>query len=97
MNAILNESDNRVGVEAAARMATVLILATLAITSLSPSNERAAAQGGIEPPNATAPLSVPRESRQAGSFAFGYVEFDWDPSAPGGVPGFDSWPPGSQR
>lgn len=23
---------------------------------------------------------------------FGFVEFDWDPDAPGGVPGFDSWP-----
>ena len=25
------------------------------------------------------------------SFAFGFLEFDWDPNAPGGVPGFDSW------
>jgi hypothetical protein len=25
-------------------------------------------------------------------FAFGYLEFDWDPRVPGGVPGFDSWP-----
>lgn len=25
-------------------------------------------------------------------FAFGYLEFDWDPSAPGGLPGFDTWP-----
>jgi hypothetical protein len=24
------------------------------------------------------------------SFAFGYLEFDWDPNAPGGVPGFGS-------
>ncbi len=23
---------------------------------------------------------------------FGFLEFDWDPDAPGGVPGFDSWP-----
>ena len=23
---------------------------------------------------------------------FGFLEFDWDPNAPGGVPGFDSWP-----
>ena len=23
---------------------------------------------------------------------FGFVEFDWDPDAAGGVPGFDSWP-----
>ena len=26
------------------------------------------------------------------SFAFGFLEFDWDPNARGGVPGFDSWP-----
>jgi len=26
------------------------------------------------------------------SFAFGFLEFDWDPNAPGGVPGFDPWP-----
>ena len=30
-------------------------------------------------------------------FAFGYVEFDVDPKRPGGVTGFDSWPPGSPR
>ena len=23
---------------------------------------------------------------------FGFLEYDWDPDAPGGVPGFDSWP-----
>lgn len=27
------------------------------------------------------------------SFYFGYLEFDVDPSRPGGVPGFGSWPP----
>jgi len=33
------------------------------------------------------PAPVPQAS-----FAFGFLEFDWDPNAPGGVPGFDSWP-----
>jgi hypothetical protein len=37
------------------------------------------------------------DSGDIGSFAFGYVEFDVDPRTPGGVPGFDSWPPGSRR
>ena len=23
---------------------------------------------------------------------FGFLEYDWDPDAPGGVPGFDPWP-----
>jgi hypothetical protein len=79
-------------------MATALIAtvtAAMAITSLISNDKRAAAQPSAEPPKA--PLSVPRSSSQAGSFAFGYLEFDWDPSAPGGVPGFDSWPPASQR
>jgi hypothetical protein len=38
---------------------------------------------------------VPSDWGDVGTFAFGHVEFDWDPKAPGGVPGFDSWPPGS--
>ena len=33
----------------------------------------------------------------AGDFAFGYLEYDWDPRGPRGVPGFDSWPPGHPR
>ena len=36
---------------------------------------------------AAAPAAAPQPS-----FAFGFLEFDWDPNAPGGVPGFDSWP-----
>ena len=36
---------------------------------------------------ATAPTSITQPS-----FAFGFLEYDWDPHAPGGVPGFDSWP-----
>ena len=36
---------------------------------------------------AAAPEAVTRPS-----FAFGFLEFDWDPNAPGGVPGFDSSP-----
>ena len=30
-----------------------------------------------------------------GRFAFGYLEFDWDPAV--GVPGFGSWPLGTPR
>jgi len=36
---------------------------------------------------AASPAPVPQAS-----FAFGFLEFDWDPNAPGGVPGFDPWP-----
>jgi len=45
------------------------------------------------------PIAYPAltDSGDIGHFAFGYVEFDVDPRRPGGVPGFDSWPPGSPR
>jgi len=46
---------------------------------------------------ATIPISVPLDSGDAGRFAFGYLVFDRDPSAPGGVPGFDTRPPGRRR
>ena len=85
-------------------MATVLIvaaIAALAITSLLQSHQQATAQSGVlakpSPLRPTLPLSVPLDSGDVGPFAFGHVEFDWAPAAPGGVPGFDSWPPGSRR
>ena len=43
----------------------------------------------------TVPLSVPLDSGEVGPFAFGHVEFDWDPAS--GVPGFGAWPPGGGR
>jgi hypothetical protein len=46
---------------------------------------------------ATIPTSVPLDSGDAGRFAFGYLVFDWDPRAPSGVPGFDTWPPSGRR
>ena len=45
------------------------------------------------PPNA--PPSTSFERGHA-PISFGFLEFDWDPDAPGGVPGFDPWP-GSHR
>jgi hypothetical protein len=91
-------------VSARETMATVLIvaaIAALAITSLLQSREQATAQSGVlarpAPSLPTLPLSVPLDSGEVGPFAFGHVVFDWDPAAPGGVPGFDSWPPGSRR
>ena len=41
--------------------------------------------------SANAPASTSFE-RGHGSRFFGFLEFDWDPDAPGGVPGFDPWP-----
>jgi len=47
-------------------------------------------------PNAIpAPEPTPSNAQDPGNFAWGYVEFDQDPKAPGGIPGFDHWPPGA--
>src|SRR5262245_61350299 len=73
----------------------IAIVATFAKSQtrdeLAPAREVAA--------SAAAPIAHPglTDSGDIGSFAFGYVEFDVDPRTPGGVPGFDSWPPGSRR
>jgi hypothetical protein len=41
----------------------------------------------VMPVAATVPQTTERPS-----FAFGFLEFDWDPNATDGVPGFDAWP-----
>ena len=51
---------------------------------------------GVSPAPSTVAASGSSRSGELGPFAFGHVEFDWGPSAAGGVPGFDSWPPGSR-
>lgn len=97
----VSEESRRPGIPARAAFASVLIaaaLGALAITSVFKANDRATAQSGAAVARAPQVFgSVPLDSGEVGPFAFGYVEFDWDPSAPGGVPGFDSWPPGSPR
>jgi hypothetical protein len=95
------QASARLDVFARTTVATALIVAAvaaLAVTSLIQSNKRAAAQSRAlaQPaPATTVPLSVPRDAGAAGHFAFGHVEFDWAPAD--GVPGFDSWPPGSRK
>jgi hypothetical protein len=81
-------------------IATALIAATivtLAVASLIQSHRRATAQAPVviepAPSFATAPSSVPLNSGEIGPFAFGFLVFDWDPDAPGGVPGFEPWSP----
>ena len=47
------------------------------------------------PHSARAPVNMawsPSSDHRHGSRFFGFLEFDWDPDAPGGVPGFDPWP-----
>jgi hypothetical protein len=73
-------------------------IAVVATMANSPPKEALAAAADVtvsrEPAFASPGLT---DSGDVGSFAFGYVEFDVDPRRPGGVTGFDSWPPGSPR
>jgi hypothetical protein len=50
----------------------------------------------VAPHPAETPRS-PSSTQGHGSRFFGFLEFDWDPNAPGGVPGFDPWPATQQR
>jgi hypothetical protein len=72
----------------AAFLAATLIVSVAQITHPADSPVLAKPEG-IAVPNSVVP------DADVGNFAFGYVEFDQNPKAPGGVPGFDSWPPGS--
>ena len=85
-------------------MATVLIvaaIAALALTGLIRSHGNAVAQLLLHeqssgPTALAVPSHIPTDSGEVAPFAFGHVEFDWNPRAPGGVPGFNSWPPAAQ-
>lgn len=80
----------------AAMLIIVGFLAGALFATVANSPGRVAPTATAPAPGATAVSNVvPSDSGDVGSFAFGYVEFDWNPKAPGGVPGFDSWPPGS--
>jgi hypothetical protein len=72
----------------AAFLAATLIVSVAQIIHPADSPVQAKPEGALVP-NSVVP------DADVGNFAFGYVEFDQNPKAPGGVPGFDSWPPGS--
>lgn len=99
-NPTISRAFGRIGQrETLAAALMVAAVAALAVTSLIQSHDHATAQSGVSarPAPSMVAASAPRHSREVGPFAFGHVEFDWRPSAAGGVPGFDSWPPGSRR
>ena len=93
------EIQSKVASHMFARMtiATALMMAAvagLAITSLAQSNERATAKSNsiqTAQSTPTSPMSLPLDSGEVASFAFGYLVFENDPA--GGVPGFGPLPP----
>lgn len=78
---------------------TAVAVAALAIMRLVQSHEPAIAQtaGALQgaPSMAALLVSAPPNSGEVGAFAFGYLEFDYNPA--NGVPGFSSWPPASPK
>jgi hypothetical protein len=94
-----SKKDRLVHAVAPALLLTILLASVIAIaTTFGPSQTRdAPAAEGEVAVSAAPPIacSKPAYSGDIGPFAFGYVEFDVDPRRPGGVTGFDSWPPGS--
>lgn len=53
----------------------------------------AAALSDSHPVTTLASMSSPASAdRGHVPMFFGFLEYDWDPDAPGGVPGFDPWP-----
>jgi hypothetical protein len=86
------------GVLARATMVTSLIVAAIsavAITSLIQSDRQATAEARLllRP----APSMAWADTGFGDLGRFGFLEFDWDPAAPGGVPGFDFGRPRTQR
>jgi hypothetical protein len=70
----------------------------VAVAMMAASRDGPAASQAHEAPGGRTTQDAPSHTNaDIGDFAFGYLEFDWNPRAPGGVPGFDSWPPGSRR
>lgn len=63
---------------------TGVMVAALMGTAASPELPRIDA-------SAPQPAHVATSAAPQSFFAFGFIEFDWDPNALGGVPGFDSW------
>jgi hypothetical protein len=78
----------------AGALVLAIFLAATLIVSVAQITHPAQSPVQARPEGASIPSSIAPDA-DVGNFAFGYVEFDQDPKAPGGVPGFDRWPPGS--
>ena len=84
-----------------AAVALILALLALAVPVLWLGSQTGRAMSAETRPVAE-PTPV-QSARPSTSFSrgytkfFGFLEFDWDPDAPGGVPGFDPWPSDAGR
>jgi hypothetical protein len=63
----------------------------------APANGQTSAQAAAYDAAGHTTTSEALSAQDIGEFAFGYLEFDWNPKARAGVPGFDTWPPAARR
>ena len=88
-------ADRLAGPLAAVALAAAVIALALPVSDRSPGAVGASAAAFSDSKAVTTPARVSRPaSADHGRVPlfFGFLEYDWDPDAPGGVPGFDSWP-----
>ena len=95
--AVRRPTDRLGGPLAAVALAVALIALALPVSSSgrSPGAVGSSAAALSDSHAVTTPARMSRsESTDHGRVPlfFGFLEYDWDPDAPGGVPGFDSWP-----
>ena len=81
----------------AAIIATLALALAIISFPYSVFSQRFANLPGATSPMADALATVVPSAKSAGLIdpevgqAFGFLVYDWDPRAPGGVPGFDQW------
>ena len=88
-------ADGRAGPLAAVALAAAVIALAVPVSGRSPGAVGASAAAFSDSHAVTTPARVSRPaSADHGRVPifFGFLEYDWDPDAPGGVPGFDPWP-----
>ena len=90
-------ADRRAGPLAAVALAAAVIALVLPVSSPGQSPRAVGASAAVlsDSHAVTASARVSRPSSADHGrvpLFFGFLEYDWDPDAPGGVPGFDSWP-----
>jgi len=83
-----------------ARVIAIMAIAAAVLVLIVPasfSGPRTSTVNAVARAQATAVPSGKLTDGERVPWFFGFLEFDWDPNAPGGVPGFDPWPQTPQR
>ena len=93
------ESPRRRIIFAAAALMLALLAVTVPVWIGGHSGRAISAETGPAPEPTSVPNARPSASFDRGHapWFFGFLEFDWNPDAPGGVPGFDPWPSDVKR